>query len=85
MQFGLGGGTSNVGFDYRIMARRQGYESIRLADTTEQFQALSTSMSRKNVPLENPVRIGPYRAADETLGHPAGIKNENSRRNPIPR
>jgi hypothetical protein len=67
------------------MARRQGYESIRLADMTEQLQALSSAMSSKNVPLENPVLIGPYRAADETLGHPAAIKNENPRRNPIPR
>lgn len=33
----LGGGTSNIGFDYRIMARRKGYEQIRLADKTEQF------------------------------------------------
>jgi hypothetical protein len=33
----LGGGTSNVGFDYRIMAKRKGYESVRLADKTKQF------------------------------------------------
>ena len=33
----LGGGTSSVGFDYRIMARRKGYEDIRLADKTAQF------------------------------------------------
>ncbi len=30
----LHGGHSNVAFDYRIMARRKGYESIRLADMT---------------------------------------------------
>ena len=34
----LGGGVSNIGFDYRIMAKRRGYESIRLADKTKQFQ-----------------------------------------------
>jgi len=34
----LGGGTSSLDFDYRIMAKRKGYENIRLADKTEQFQ-----------------------------------------------
>jgi hypothetical protein len=33
----LGGGTSNIGFDYRIMAKRVGYENVRLADLTKQF------------------------------------------------
>lgn len=31
----LRGGHSNVAFDYRIMARRKGYEDIRLADMTK--------------------------------------------------
>ena len=31
----LGGGTSNIVFDYRIMAKRKGYEQIRLADKTK--------------------------------------------------
>jgi hypothetical protein len=34
----LGGGTSNIAFDYRIMALRKGYEDVRLADRTKQFQ-----------------------------------------------
>jgi hypothetical protein len=32
-----GGGTSSIAFDYRIMAKRVGYENVRLADLTEQF------------------------------------------------
>jgi hypothetical protein len=32
-----GGGTSNVAFDYRIVAKRAGYENLRLEDLTEQF------------------------------------------------
>jgi hypothetical protein len=35
----LGGGTSSVGFDYRIVVRRKGFEEVRLADKTEQFSA----------------------------------------------
>lgn len=31
----MGGGRSSVGFDYRIVAHRKGYESVRLADATE--------------------------------------------------
>jgi hypothetical protein len=34
----LGGGTSSVAFDYRIMARRSGFENIRLADMTGKIQ-----------------------------------------------
>ncbi|HWY55257.1 MAG TPA: hypothetical protein VNZ03_12385 [Terriglobales bacterium] len=30
-----GGGTSSIAFDYRIVARRKGYEQIRLADKTQ--------------------------------------------------
>jgi hypothetical protein len=33
----LGGGTSSIAFDYRIMAKRRGFEQIRLADKTELF------------------------------------------------
>ena len=29
----LGGGTSSIAFDYRIMAKRKGFENIRMADT----------------------------------------------------
>jgi hypothetical protein len=35
-----GGGTSNVAFDYRIMAKRAGYENVRLADLTEESNRL---------------------------------------------
>ncbi len=33
----LGGGKASIAFDYRIVARRKGYETIRLADKTRQF------------------------------------------------
>jgi len=35
----LGGGTSNIAFDYRIMAKRRGFEAVRLADTTKKLSA----------------------------------------------
>jgi hypothetical protein len=33
----LHGGHSNIAFDYRIMARRKGYENVRLVDKTRQL------------------------------------------------
>lgn len=36
----LRGGISNVAFDFRIMAKRRGYENIRLADKTERFNEM---------------------------------------------
>jgi hypothetical protein len=34
-----GGGTSSLSFDYRIVAKRRGYEAQRLTDVTERFKA----------------------------------------------
>ena len=34
-----GGGTSSLTFDYRIVAKRRGYEAQRLVDVTERFNA----------------------------------------------
>jgi hypothetical protein len=33
----LGGGTSDVEFDYRIVALRRNYEQVRMLDKTEEF------------------------------------------------
>jgi hypothetical protein len=73
----LGGGTSSIAFDYRIMAKRKGYESIRLADKTEQFgeQSMQRRKMRRRVqpsaaPQAGPVTpMPPFRAssnAEET-------------------
>ena len=37
-------GTSNIKFDYRIVARRKGYEKIRLADQTAEFDRTGAMM-----------------------------------------
>ena len=34
-----GGGLSSLSFDYRIVAKRRGYEAQRLTDVTERFNA----------------------------------------------
>lgn len=47
----LGGGTSNVPFEYRIIARRKGYENVRLEDITDkhaQLTAENQQLARTN-------------------------------------
>jgi hypothetical protein len=34
-----GGGTSSLSFDYRIVAKRRGYEALRHVDVTESYNA----------------------------------------------
>ncbi|MGO9302730.1 MAG: hypothetical protein ACLP3R_03375 [Candidatus Korobacteraceae bacterium] len=46
----LGSGKANIAFDYRIMARRKGYENVRLADKTKlsaKSAAQDAQMQRK--------------------------------------
>jgi len=60
----LGGGKANIAFDYRIMARRKGYENVRLADKTKLFAksaAQDKQMQRK--PPTLPARLGPTGSA----------------------
>jgi hypothetical protein len=40
----LGGGGSTVAFDYRIVALRRGFESVRMEDVTDSWNKLNTSM-----------------------------------------
>lgn len=40
-------GSSNVAFDYRIVAKRAGYENQRLADVTERYQKLREQQEKR--------------------------------------
>jgi hypothetical protein len=42
----LGGGTSNVDFDYRIMAVRKNYETVRFADRTSEMEKAKRTQQR---------------------------------------
>ena len=67
----LGGGTANVGFDYRIMARRKGYETVRLADKTKQFE------QAVNEPRPRPGNVAqPTIPKLRSLATGAGVANE---------
>ncbi len=51
----LGGGSSSIAFDYRIMAKRRGFEDVRLADVTEKYRQFEAEralqqQNRKTLP-----------------------------------
>jgi hypothetical protein len=43
----LGGGRSSVAFDYRIVAKRIGYENVRLRDVTERYRRLEQQQQQR--------------------------------------
>ena len=49
-----GGGTSSLSFDYRVVARRRGYEAQRLRDVTESFNQAKARANQPDMP-----RLGP--------------------------
>jgi hypothetical protein len=42
----LGGGLSNVAFDYRVVALRRGFENVRMADMTEQWKKTNAPLPK---------------------------------------
>jgi hypothetical protein len=53
-----GGGTSSIAFDYRIMAKRKGYENVRLEDVTERFKQHAAPVQKTRRPLPS-IATGP--------------------------
>ena len=52
-----GGGTSSIAFDYRIMAKRKGYENVRLEDLTERLNKIEAGRRKARpsaAPLSGP-------------------------------
>jgi hypothetical protein len=49
----LGGGRSSIAFDYRIMAKRSGFENIRMQDVTARFDAITAQAERVRQPHPN--------------------------------
>jgi hypothetical protein len=71
----LGGGVSAVSFDFRIVAKRRGYEAQRLVDVTDHFDA---EMTAARVPAREkgvkPLAAAPARRSVRTLqGRPPEV------------
>jgi hypothetical protein len=54
-----GGGISTVGFDYRIVARRRGYESLRMAEVSRPKSQVSQRLLTKKPMTVRPVAARP--------------------------
>jgi len=48
-----GSGTSSISFDYRIVAKRRGYEAQRLVDVTERFEAETAAIAKRIMTVQN--------------------------------
>ena len=55
----LGGGTSSVAFDYRIMALRKNYETVRFADHTHDLDSVKMMEERAKALGAKPVNHDP--------------------------
>jgi hypothetical protein len=75
----LGGGNSSIAFDYRIMAKRKGYENIRLADKTTLFQHVKAPTLKGLVTHHAPKPITPQDVQRERLKS-AGLHHLQSAR-----
>jgi hypothetical protein len=51
-----GGGVSSLTFDYKIVAKRRGYETQRLIDVTDRYNAESAAVKHAQTPagMRNP-------------------------------
>ncbi len=63
-----GGGSSKVAFDYRVVARRRGYETVRMAEVSKPKIEVSAQLLRQR-PMKIPP-MAPKRANLPTLSHP---------------
>jgi hypothetical protein len=66
-----GGGTSSIGFDYKIVAKRRGYEAQRLVDVTDRFNA-EQAQTKRRMPVAGAIPQGSKaRVADRLAGMPS--------------
>jgi len=63
-----GGGHSSIAFDYRIVAKRSGYENVRLTDVTEQYKRMEEQRELRRG--RQPVRPAALPHAMPALGIP---------------
>jgi hypothetical protein len=54
-----GGGASSIAFDYRIMAKRKGYEDVRLEDLTGRFQQPPAPLQKMRRPPSAKAKTAP--------------------------
>jgi len=68
-----GGGSSSVSFDYRIVARRKGYENVRMEDVTERQEQIAASAQRMT-PRTNNADVRPPAVASNLRTPPLSLR-----------
>jgi hypothetical protein len=61
------GGMSSIGFDYRIVAKRRGYEDTRLTDVTDAFHREMETGAEKALAARKPMALGQGTKAQRTI------------------
>jgi hypothetical protein len=81
----LGGGTSSIGFDYRIVARRRGYENIRMADVPSSALSRPHLKSRSGLRTARANVLTPRLAAKpaDTARMPRAAKTAHAAKLPV--
>jgi hypothetical protein len=69
-----GGGTSSLTFDYKIVAKRRVYETQRLVDVTERYNAAMKVASTPRVPTLMDKPAGPLHAAHVSRPIPPALQ-----------
>lgn len=67
----LGGGHSSISFDYRIMAKRIGYENVRLADVSAHYQQMEQQQKLRRQLLQQRRAARPATVPIATIASPA--------------
>ena len=67
----LAGGTSSIAFDYRIMALRKNYESVRFDDRTRMMEHMNQMRERMKAGAGHPVSHDP---AKKSMPAPASMR-----------
>ena len=76
-------GTSNIKFDYRIVAKRRGYENARLEDVTEQLTKMREYIARLQPKGAGRVIPAPPRPAAPEVAPPAPQPAQPARALPL--
>jgi hypothetical protein len=78
-----GGGTSSIGFDYKIVAKRRGYEAQRLVDVTDRFNA-EKAQSQRRVPKADGVVASKAYVEPQMVEHPESLARAAALRTAMP-
>jgi hypothetical protein len=79
-----GGGTSSMMFDYRIVAKRRGYESQRLVDVTDRFKAEQADTQRRTPKANGAVASKAY-VEPQMVEHPESVARAAALRAAMPK